>query len=268
MTVREKFAACLGALRRGRLHDVTIRKLPQEKQRSGVELRRLDRRVASDTSPLAGGWQITRIVDNTPADRVARAGALKVGDIVVKVDGVSMMTSKQSSSNIRFRPEATSITLTVFTLSGDDRNVDDEAIAQLEAEDAAAVRERRFAYSKANRDKGSGAILNRDAQFIGLRFTETETGDDVWEITDVFFDATAYERVLVQYWNTTHLENKRPDLDDRDAFEYTPLTELQNFAGLAWIDPETHRKSEYELLREARIAANQNWLREHGFAVP
>ena len=80
-TLKQKYCAAVTNLRKGRLHDVWLRRLPAEKRPVGLGLQRLERAVVSDESPLAGGWRITSIPDEGPAARAAQVGQLKLDDI-------------------------------------------------------------------------------------------------------------------------------------------------------------------------------------------
>ena len=91
-TLKEKMVGAVKNFREGRLHQVTLRKLPGEKQKVGLRLTKLARDIVSEDSPLAGGWKIESIPDEGPAFRAGEAGQLRVGEILVRVDDDPTLT--------------------------------------------------------------------------------------------------------------------------------------------------------------------------------
>ena len=96
-----------------------------------------------------------------------------------------------------------------------------------------------------------------------------------WEIADVSFDfSTGKVFALYQQWGSNaalqeeyrlpRLGSKPTDLYDLSQWERTPLSELRRFDGFKFVEVQHEAVvlSEYEQLREARIAQNDLKLRE------
>jgi len=199
------------------------------------------------------------VVQGSPADRLTIAKLLKPGDILVSVNGNSVLrTVAEKSSRHLFGPTEFSMELVVFSPDNQTREENSVLMEQLEKQHADARKDK--PYMRRNAKKAaSRQVRAEDAGHIGWRFVDPKD-NKTYEITDVYYDIN--EDLLC-------FDHVACDEDD-DRTHVAGFAEMRSWGIREWQTPESHlsdqQRSDYERLREARIQANQEFLRHLGLA--
>ena len=145
-------AQVLTNLKGGRLHAISMRRTADETRDAGLTLERADRVHVSTNSPLALGWVVKGVVQRSPADRLTIAKLLKPGDILVSVNGNSVLsTVAEKSSRHLFGPTEFSMELVVFSPDSQTREENSVLMEQLEKQHADARKDRSYMRSDAKK---------------------------------------------------------------------------------------------------------------------
>ena len=264
---KKRLSLIISALRQGRIVEMTLMRMnTAASSKPGLVLERLSKDVVTPDSPIAGGWEITGFDAASPADRASVLGRLRLGDIIVKIDG-KPVHKQGSDTDFKFAEESTTMTVSVYTTASEGRPpldvLEENRMMRMTEEEKSNLK-----FYHAHRS--NLAIPPSAASLIGCKFTEADTGDTSWQIADVYFDSE-YETYMAQYWDSS---KSKPNMEaDRgsEEWQYQPTYEIRHAKGLVLIelDDEEHDgsqsdKSDYELLREARVKANAEFLASLG----
>ena len=146
-------AQVLTNLKGGRLHAISMRRTADETRDAGLTLERADCVHVSTNSPLALGWVVKGVVQGSPADRLTIAKFVKPGDILVSVNGNSVLrTVAEKSSRHLFGPTEFSMELVVFSPDSQTREENSVVLMeQLEKQHADARKDRSYMRSDAKK---------------------------------------------------------------------------------------------------------------------
>ena len=152
---KQKLAQVVANLRGGSLHEVTLLrdKAGGEPRYTGLNVSPCDRTEADSNSPVAGGWRIDSFVDHTAAGRSSILGTLVAGDIILQIDGDSVLKNtptKMASSRVLFDGGGDSMTLMVYSPSQAERKENGELRDRLIQQDAAKRKDKSYANSRHN----------------------------------------------------------------------------------------------------------------------
>ena len=133
-----------------------------------------------------------------------RSVQIKVGYILIKVDGDSTLKVNGKASALKFEKDSDSLELTIFARTADAPPGDDAisaALSALEQEDAARIKQR------ADAMRGRKAV-DEQAAFIGRRWRDSDEDSEsasVLRVADVYF-CLEYPRLghgsVLRLWRT------------------------------------------------------------------